>query len=205
MTDVAFAAGFASVRQFNDTIREVFAMAPRELRRRAAPRGRVRETHGDELTCGSPTGGRSTAPACSPSSAHARCPASRSASTAPSGAACGCRGAPAWPSWPLRTATCARRSGSTTCAISALRSSAADACSTSTPTRARSWTRSARDELLGPLVRAAPGRRVPGHVDGAELAVRAVIGQQVSVAGAATTAGRLAAEHGEPLEARSVP
>jgi AraC family transcriptional regulator of adaptative response / DNA-3-methyladenine glycosylase II len=40
---------------------------------------------------------------------------------------------------------------------------------------------------------------VPGTVDGAELAVRAVLGQQVSVAGAATIAGRLAAAHGEPL------
>lgn len=55
------------------------------------------------------------------------------------------------------------------------------------------------DPLLGPLVRASPGRRVPGAVDGAELAVRAVLGQQVSVAGAATVAGRLTAALGEPL------
>jgi AraC family transcriptional regulator of adaptative response / DNA-3-methyladenine glycosylase II len=55
------------------------------------------------------------------------------------------------------------------------------------------------DALLGALVRAAPGRRVPGHVDGAELAVRAVLGQQVSLAGAATLAGRLVATYGEPL------
>ena len=43
------------------------------------------------------------------------------------------------------------------------------------------------DPLLAPLVAAAPGRRVPGAVDGLELAVRAVLGQQVSVAGARTT------------------
>jgi AraC family transcriptional regulator of adaptative response / DNA-3-methyladenine glycosylase II len=55
------------------------------------------------------------------------------------------------------------------------------------------------DTLLGPLVRAAPGLRVPGSVDGAELAVRAVLGQQVSVAAARTGAGRLVAEHGEAL------
>ena len=55
------------------------------------------------------------------------------------------------------------------------------------------------DALLGPLVRAAPGLRVPGAVDGAELAVRAVLGQQVSVRAARTGAGRLVAEHGEPL------
>jgi AraC family transcriptional regulator of adaptative response / DNA-3-methyladenine glycosylase II len=56
------------------------------------------------------------------------------------------------------------------------------------------------DPLIGALVRAAPGRRVPGAVDGAELAVRAVIGQQVSVAGARTVGGRLAASLGVPLQ-----
>jgi AraC family transcriptional regulator of adaptative response / DNA-3-methyladenine glycosylase II len=53
--------------------------------------------------------------------------------------------------------------------------------------------------LIGGLVRGAPGLRVPGSVDGAELAVRAVLGQQISVAAARTAAGRLAAEHGEAL------
>ena len=55
------------------------------------------------------------------------------------------------------------------------------------------------DELLGPLVRANPGLRLPGHPDPAELAARAVIGQQVSVSAARTIAGRLVATHGEPL------
>ncbi len=64
------------------------------------------------------------------------------------------------------------------------------------------------DPVIGALVRATPGRRVPGHADGHELAVRAVLGQQVSVAGAATLAGRLvvrvrrraraAGRHGHP-------
>jgi AraC family transcriptional regulator of adaptative response / DNA-3-methyladenine glycosylase II len=40
---------------------------------------------------------------------------------------------------------------------------------------------------------------VPGAVDGFELAVRAIVGQQVSVAGARTILGRLVAEHGAPL------
>jgi AraC family transcriptional regulator, regulatory protein of adaptative response / DNA-3-methyladenine glycosylase II len=57
------------------------------------------------------------------------------------------------------------------------------------------------DPLLGPLVRAAPGRRVPGHPDVAELAVRALLGQQISVAAARTLAGRLTAQLGEPLAA----
>jgi AraC family transcriptional regulator of adaptative response / DNA-3-methyladenine glycosylase II len=57
----------------------------------------------------------------------------------------------------------------------------------------------AGDPVLGPLVREMPGLRVPGHVDGDELAVRAVLGQQVTVAAARTTAGRLTQQYGEPL------
>jgi AraC family transcriptional regulator of adaptative response / DNA-3-methyladenine glycosylase II len=56
-----------------------------------------------------------------------------------------------------------------------------------------------RDPLLAPRVRARPGLRVPGAWDRGELAVRAVLGQQVSVAAARTLAGRLAAALGEPL------
>lgn len=56
------------------------------------------------------------------------------------------------------------------------------------------------DHLLGPLVSDDPGRRVPGAVDGFELAVRAIIGQQVSVAGARTIAGRLVLAAGERLQ-----
>jgi AraC family transcriptional regulator, regulatory protein of adaptative response / DNA-3-methyladenine glycosylase II len=55
------------------------------------------------------------------------------------------------------------------------------------------------DEVIGPLVAAAPGRRVPGHVDAHELAVRAVLGQQVSLAGARTLTARLVEAYGEPL------
>ena len=56
------------------------------------------------------------------------------------------------------------------------------------------------DPALAPMVAARPGLRVPGAVDGPEIAVRAVLGQQVSVAAARTVAGRLAAAHGEPTE-----
>jgi AraC family transcriptional regulator of adaptative response / DNA-3-methyladenine glycosylase II len=56
------------------------------------------------------------------------------------------------------------------------------------------------DPLLAPLVTARPGLRVPGTVSGFELAVRAILGQQISVAGAQTLAGRLVAELGEPVE-----
>jgi AraC family transcriptional regulator of adaptative response / DNA-3-methyladenine glycosylase II len=53
---------------------------------------------------------------------------------------------------------------------------------------------------MTPLVTARPGLRVPGAVDGFELAVRAVVGQQVSVAGARTLLGRLVAAYGSPLD-----
>ncbi len=56
-----------------------------------------------------------------------------------------------------------------------------------------------RDLLLGRLVRKYPGLRVPGAWDGFELAVRAILGQQISVAAASTLAGRLAQKFGEPL------
>lgn len=53
---------------------------------------------------------------------------------------------------------------------------------------------------LGPLAAAHPGLRVPGAFDGFELAVRAVLGQQVSVAAARTLAGRVAAAFGSRVE-----
>ena len=55
------------------------------------------------------------------------------------------------------------------------------------------------DAVMAPLVAAAPGRRVPGAASGDEIAIRAVLGQQVSLAGAATLAGRLVAAYGDPL------
>jgi len=63
----------------------------------------------------------------------------------------------------------------------------------------------AADEALAPLVAARPGLRVPGAYDGFELAVRAVIGQQVSVPGASTLTGRLAARHGTRLDGAGGP
>ncbi len=58
----------------------------------------------------------------------------------------------------------------------------------------------AGDPYLGPRVAARPGLRMPGTVDGGELAIRAVLGQQISLAAARTLAGRLVAMAGEPLD-----
>jgi len=57
------------------------------------------------------------------------------------------------------------------------------------------------DPLLAPALARTPGIRMPGAVDGFEVAVRTVLGQQVSVAGATTLAGRLVRACGEPLAA----
>ena len=60
------------------------------------------------------------------------------------------------------------------------------------------------DPFMAGLVAARPGLRVPGAWDGFELAVRAILGQQVSVAAATRLAGRLVAAFGTPL-AREAP
>jgi AraC family transcriptional regulator, regulatory protein of adaptative response / DNA-3-methyladenine glycosylase II len=61
----------------------------------------------------------------------------------------------------------------------------------------------ARDPMLAPLIAARPGLRVPGAWDPFELAVRAIIGQQVSVAGARTIAGRIVTRVGDRLPSPS--
>jgi AraC family transcriptional regulator of adaptative response / DNA-3-methyladenine glycosylase II len=58
---------------------------------------------------------------------------------------------------------------------------------------------------LAPLVEEHPGLRVPGAFDGFELAVRAVVGQQISVAGARTLLGRIAARAGSPAVPDALP
>lgn len=61
-----------------------------------------------------------------------------------------------------------------------------------------------RDPQLGKLVAQRPGLRAPGGWDGFELAVRAILGQQVSVAAARQLAGQLVARHGKPVPVNDV-
>jgi AraC family transcriptional regulator of adaptative response / DNA-3-methyladenine glycosylase II len=56
-----------------------------------------------------------------------------------------------------------------------------------------------RDPLLRERVRCRPGLRIPGAFDGFEMAIRAILGQQVTVKGASTLAGRIAHRYGRPL------
>ncbi len=59
--------------------------------------------------------------------------------------------------------------------------------------------------VLGKLAESRPGLRLPGSFDGFEMAVRAVLGQQISVAAASTLAGRLALRYGEPIQTPLAP
>ncbi|AVJ24230.1 MULTISPECIES: DNA-3-methyladenine glycosylase [Pseudomonas] len=57
-----------------------------------------------------------------------------------------------------------------------------------------------QDPLMAQLVAARPGLRLPGTWDGLELAIRAVLGQQITVVAAIRLAGKLVAQYGQPLK-----
>jgi AraC family transcriptional regulator, regulatory protein of adaptative response / DNA-3-methyladenine glycosylase II len=198
ITEVAFAAGFQSVRQFNDTVKAVFATAPRELRGRARRAGRPHESSAIALRL----------PFRAPCDVDglitflgARAVqgveeqvdgAYRRSLSLPHGAAV----------VELRPAQRHVQARFWLQELSDL-GAAMQRCRALLDLDAdpQAVVESLRDdELLGALVRSAPGRRVPGHVDAHELALRAVLGQQVSLAGARTLAGRLVAAHGVPLQ-----
>ncbi len=201
ITEIAFAAGFASLRQFNATIRDVFAASPTRLRERRrhghAPgvpnRIEIRLARRAPFAFGALLaflGARAI-----PGVEEVVGETYRRTLRLPHGAAiaeladdCGavrCRLALADP----------RDLGPAVARVRRLLDLDAD------PVAVDELL--GRDEVLGPLVRATPGRRAPGAVDGAELAVRAVIGQQVSVAAARTIAGRLTLCEGVMLAAPS--
>ena len=61
------------------------------------------------------------------------------------------------------------------------------------------------DAVLGPLIAKRPGLRLPGGWDGFEIALRAILGQQISVAAARTLATRIVQRYGEPLSVSAIP
>lgn len=194
LADVAFAAGFGSVRQFNDTIAEVFALTPGELRRRVAPTATAGAISlrlpfraplwPDSLL------GHLVATAV-PGVEEWRDGSYRRTLRLPHGSGVvaltphaghvGCRlwlgdlrdVAPA-------VARCRR-----------LLDLDADPVAVD--------EQLATDDVLAERVARAPGRRVPRTVDEHELAVRAVLGQQVSTAAARTHAARLVQAVGDEI------
>ncbi len=211
MGDVTFAAGFPSIRTFNDTVLEVFAMSPTELRRRAAAGNQGASRPGPAGTAG---------PASSLASISLRLPFRQ----------------PMWPDnlfghlaataipgieeWrdgayrrtlrlPNGPGVVSLRPGpeyiACQLALTDLRdlAMAISRCRRlldldADPVAIGEQLR--EDPELAPLIDKAPGRRVPRTVDAAELAVRAVIGQQVSTAAARTHGARVAERYGEPVD-----
>jgi AraC family transcriptional regulator, regulatory protein of adaptative response / DNA-3-methyladenine glycosylase II len=203
--DVAFAAGFASIRQFNDTVREVYATSPTQLR------GRVRATSPSSRTAGqielrlpvrAPFAGRELLRFLA---AHLVPGIERSGSD-----------------WYERTLDLPHGPGRVRLTFPA------DATATGTThvrcalvvedlrdvgaavERCRRLLDAdcdplgvddglADDPMMAALVRTRPGLRVPGSVDGDEIAVRAVLGQQISLAGAISLTGKLVDRHGAAL------
>jgi AraC family transcriptional regulator, regulatory protein of adaptative response / DNA-3-methyladenine glycosylase II len=194
MSDIAFAAGFASIRQFNDSVRHVYALSPTEMRgrRRSTPTGRVTL----RLAVRQPF--------------HAEAMLEFLAAHVLPGVET------------VRDRTYARvlrlPHGLGVVALTLLEDRVdcelelADLRDTAVAIgRARTMLDLdadpvAIDGVLGAdpamrdLVSAAPGLRVPSHVDGYELAIRTIVGQQVSVAGANTVLGRQVPVHGTRVD-----
>jgi AraC family transcriptional regulator of adaptative response / DNA-3-methyladenine glycosylase II len=199
MSEIAFAAGFSSIRTFNDTVREVFALSPSELRARV-PRSRT--------------------PIATPGTLGLRLPFR--APLNPDNlfghlAATSVPGVEEWRDGAYRRTlrlpyghgivSLAPRPDHIACrlTLSDLRDLpvAISRCRRlldldADPVAVDDQLRT--DPVLAPLVDKAPGRRVPRTVDEAEFAVRAVLGQQVSTAAARTHAARLVTAHGDPVD-----
>ena len=222
LSEIAFAAGFASIRQFNATIREVFAVTPTELRE---ARGR-RAPHTRRLPTRRPLAPAAADPA-APGLIRLRL-----AYRAPIDAErmLGFLAARAIPAveevqdgryrrtiqlpngtgilslGPLVPSPAQRGPGFVDCELQLedLRdlTAAVQRCRRlldldADPEAVTGYL--SADPVLGPLALAHPGRRSPGHGDGSELALRAVLGQQVSVAAARRLGARLVASYGKPL------
>ena len=219
VTDVAFAAGFGSVRQFNDCILDVYAMAPTELRR-AGPPGRATRTG---------RGGSTDRSAGIEVHLSYRPPLDISGLV-------GFLAARAIPGVETFDGSLYRRvlnlphgTGVLSVAVEqraeslsrTKRGVAYLTCNLSLDdqrdfvaavARARRLldldadpvavtTLLGADPLMAPLVKERPGLRVPGSVDAFEIAARAVVGQQVSVAAARRVLGRIVESLGKPLQA----
>ncbi|MEU6348387.1 AlkA N-terminal domain-containing protein [Streptomyces sp. NPDC047072] len=219
MADIAFAAGFSAIRTFNDTVREVFALSPSELRARV-PRGAVGGAPGVAAGAPAVAGGAPGVTGSAPGVLALRLPfraplnpdnlfghlaatavpgveewrdgAYRRTLRLPYG-----HGVVALTPQPDHIACRLMLSDlrDLTVAISRCRRMLdLDADPVAVDDQLRT------DPVLAPLVDKAPGRRVPRTVDEAEFAVRAVLGQQVSTAAARTHAGRLVTAYGDPVD-----
>jgi AraC family transcriptional regulator of adaptative response / DNA-3-methyladenine glycosylase II len=201
-TEVAFAAGFSSIRQFNDTVNAVFATTPSELRSRANRPGRPDRT--TPVTAGS---------------IALRLPYREPFDATSLFTFLGARAVPGIEEFVGTTYRRSLRLPNGAATVSLTPADGHVACTlrlddhrdlAAAVQRCRRLLDLdadpaavaevlGRSPVLAPLVQSSPGRRAPGAVDGPELAVRAVLGQQVSVTGARTLASRLVQDCGTPL------
>jgi AraC family transcriptional regulator of adaptative response / DNA-3-methyladenine glycosylase II len=207
ITDVAFAAGFGSVRQFNDTVREVYASSPSDLRRDGARRGAGTSRSAPVTVRLAARAPFDVAPALAFLAARTLAGV-ESAERVDAGDLAGYRRSMVLPGGPGVVEVRALPDGATGVQASFRLTDWADLAPAVQRVRRLLDLDAdpvAVDAVLGadpsltPLVVARPGRRVPGSVDPFETAVRAVVGQQVSVAGARTVLGRIVAAVGERL------
>ena len=194
-SDIAFAAGFSSIRQFNDTMREVFDATPTTLRARGKPQlsdsGVIELRLAYRPPMPVPTTLDYLAARAIPGVESADDGAYRRTLRLPHGPAL----AALSPSDGFVRARLRlfdyRDLSAAVARLRRLLDLDADPV--------------AVDGVLAELaplrasVRCLPGLRSPGAVDGFEMAMRAVVGQQISVAATRTVLGRLTAQHGEPL------
>ncbi len=194
ITDIAFAAGFTSVRQFNDTVQAVFATTPSGLRAARRDRGGseagvivLRLPYREPIELGFPFDflGAHAVPALEDYADRTfsrvlRTPGGAAlVSLSPGTGAVQCR---------VRLSD-TRDLVLVVARLRRLLDLDADPTAVDATLGA--------DAALAPLVLKRPGMRSPGSVDGLETAVRTVVGQQISVAGARTVLARIVAEHGE--------
>ena len=198
VTEVAFASGFGSVRRFNALFRQRYRLRPGQLRgqrRGGVPATAAADALNFELSFRPPfdwpavsaflgaraiagveavEGGcyRRTVRVPSDGKEHAGWIAAEPSSRKPT----------------LRVAVCASLAKALPPVLSRVKALMDLACHPAEVAQA-----------LGPLAKLHPGLRVPGAFDGFEMAVRAILGQQVTVAAARTVAGRFAATFGDPI------
>lgn len=202
MTEVAFAAGFSSVRQFNETVRSVFVSAPTELRRRARAKGAGADRSAGVV-----------------GSLSLRLPFRRPLNPDNLFGHLAATAVPGVEEVDGRTyrRTLSLPGGTGVVALTpaedhvSARLALSDLRDLTTAIARCRWLldldadpvaideRLAADRALRALVAGSEGRRVPRCVDGAEMAVRAVLGQQVSTAAARTHAKRLVERCGQAL------
>ncbi|KJY43151.1 AraC family transcriptional regulator [Streptomyces sp. NRRL B-1568] len=206
VTEIAFAAGFASVRQFNDTIRAVYDQTPSALRARPAQRRASRPSGGIPLRLAhrGPYAAREildflqrrAVPGIEEVLGTPGARVYRRTLRLPYGTGVAeihePREGGSWLDCRLNL-TDPRDLSTAVQRVRRLFDLDADPYAVA--------ERLGADPRLGPLVAARPGLRSPGAADAEELAVRAVLGQQVTVAAAARLAGTLVAAYGKPLGA----